>query len=194
MNTSLFELFKIGIGPSSSHTVGPMRAALRFVNELDEASFMSTHRVVAELYGSLAHTGIGHGTDRAVLLGLSGETAGYGGPGARSKAPRTIRDSGTLRLRGSGRSLSTRRVTCFSIATRCILRMQRPQPRTLTACALRRSIARERLLCAAGVLLGGRRLHPVGCGACARSAGEAVCRRAVCRFRSRARSELLCRR
>ncbi len=73
MNTSLFELFKIGIGPSSSHTVGPMRAALRFVRELSASNRLaSTTRIVVELYGSLAHTGMGHGTDRAVLLGISG--------------------------------------------------------------------------------------------------------------------------
>ncbi len=74
MNTSLFELFKIGIGPSSSHTVGPMRAALRFTRELDGAGLLDrTHHVLVELYGSLALTGIGHGTDRAILLGLSGD-------------------------------------------------------------------------------------------------------------------------
>jgi L-serine dehydratase len=74
MNTSLFELFKIGIGPSSSHTVGPMRAALRFVRELESDGLLASVAAVrAELYGSLAHTGIGHGTDRAVLLGLSGQ-------------------------------------------------------------------------------------------------------------------------
>ena len=73
MNTSLFELFKIGIGPSSSHTVGPMRAALRFVAEL-LASHEPTeiNRLQVDLYGSLAHTGVGHGTDRAIVLGLSG--------------------------------------------------------------------------------------------------------------------------
>ncbi len=72
MNTSLFELFKIGIGPSSSHTVGPMRAALRFTREmLSQAQPVA--RVQVDLYGSLALTGIGHATDRAVLLGLSGE-------------------------------------------------------------------------------------------------------------------------
>jgi L-serine dehydratase len=75
MNTSLFELFKIGIGPSSSHTVGPMRAALRFVRELQERGELEVvAKVRAELYGSLALTGIGHATDRAVLLGLMGES------------------------------------------------------------------------------------------------------------------------
>jgi L-serine dehydratase len=75
MNTSLFELFKIGIGPSSSHTVGPMRAALRFVRSLNESGKLSESTgVTVDLYGSLALTGIGHGTDRAILLGLLGES------------------------------------------------------------------------------------------------------------------------
>ena len=74
MNTSLFEIFKIGIGPSSSHTVGPMRAALRFAQDLAAHSLLDrTARITVELYGSLALTGIGHATDRAVLLGLLGE-------------------------------------------------------------------------------------------------------------------------
>ena len=73
MQTSLFDLFKIGIGPSSSHTVGPMRAAYRFVRQLsDRALLTSVARVRVELYGSLALTGHGHGTDRGVLLGLLG--------------------------------------------------------------------------------------------------------------------------
>jgi L-serine dehydratase len=76
MRTSIFDLFKIGIGPSSSHTVGPMRAARRFAEHLHDAGALeSTQRVLAELYGSLALTGIGHGTDKAVLLGLAGEKA-----------------------------------------------------------------------------------------------------------------------
>ena len=74
MNTSLFELFKIGIGPSSSHTVGPMRAALRFSRQLESNELLAkTASVVVQLYGSLALTGIGHGTDRAILLGLLGD-------------------------------------------------------------------------------------------------------------------------
>jgi L-serine dehydratase len=76
MRTSVFDLYKIGIGPSSSHTVGPMRAALRFVTDLQERGMLSdVRRIQSELYGSLALTGIGHGTDRAVLLGLSGQSA-----------------------------------------------------------------------------------------------------------------------
>ncbi len=74
MKTSIFDIFKIGIGPSSSHTVGPMRAAGRFVRDLERENLLDpAARVVAELFGSLALTGRGHGTDRAVLLGLSGE-------------------------------------------------------------------------------------------------------------------------
>ena len=75
MNTSLFELFKIGIGPSSSHTVGPMRAALRFLREIDAQQLLDrVESITIDLYGSLALTGHGHGTDRAILLGLLGES------------------------------------------------------------------------------------------------------------------------
>ena len=72
MDMSVFDLFKIGIGPSSSHTVGPMVAARRFLLEcgpLDQAVGVEAH-----LYGSLALTGVGHATDKAVILGLMGET------------------------------------------------------------------------------------------------------------------------
>ena len=67
---SVFELFKIGVGPSSSHTVGPMKAALAFAEGLPTERVA---RVRATLLGSLAFTGKGHATDRAVLLGLAGE-------------------------------------------------------------------------------------------------------------------------
>ena len=73
MAVSVFDLFKIGIGPSSSHTVGPMRAARLFVARLDhEGKLAATARICAQLYGSLGATGKGHGTDKAVLLGLMG--------------------------------------------------------------------------------------------------------------------------
>ncbi len=80
MHTSLFELFKIGIGPSSSHTVGPMRAALRFVRELAAREEFGA-AITVDLYGSLALTGIGHGTDRAVMMVVARGVARYGGPG-----------------------------------------------------------------------------------------------------------------
>lgn len=73
MALSVFDIFKIGIGPSSSHTVGPMRAANRFVGSLQNQGLLTqTQRVQLELYGSLGATGKGHGTDKAVLLGLEG--------------------------------------------------------------------------------------------------------------------------
>jgi L-serine dehydratase len=73
MAVSCFDLFKIGIGPSSSHTVGPMRAARTFAARLDtDGRLGATHRVQAELFGSLGATGKGHGSDKAVLLGLAG--------------------------------------------------------------------------------------------------------------------------
>ena len=75
MSISIFDLFSIGIGPSSSHTVGPMRAAKIFATELVERGLLSTiGSVRVDLYGSLGHTGQGHGADKAVLLGLMGET------------------------------------------------------------------------------------------------------------------------
>jgi len=74
MAISVFDLFSIGIGPSSSHTVGPMRAANQFVEELQAGDLLSrTHRIKAELFGSLGATGKGHGSDKAVMLGFEGD-------------------------------------------------------------------------------------------------------------------------
>ena len=74
MALSVFDLFKIGIGPSSSHTVGPMKAAAMFARRLHKAELLpQVVRVEAKLYGSLGATGKGHGTDTAVMLGLEGE-------------------------------------------------------------------------------------------------------------------------
>ncbi len=74
MAISVFELFKIGIGPSSSHTVGPMRAALQFGSGLhDNGLLPKVETIKADLFGSLGATGKGHGSDRAVMLGLEGE-------------------------------------------------------------------------------------------------------------------------
>jgi L-serine dehydratase len=101
MSTSLFELFKIGIGPSSSHTVGPMRAALRFVRSLSGQQLEQTASVTIDLYGSLAFTGIGHGTDRAVLLGLMGEAPDTVNPEAIEGMVATIRSSHQLKLAGT---------------------------------------------------------------------------------------------
>ncbi len=71
MFLSVFDMFKIGVGPSSSHTMGPMEAAARFLDLLRSSAF-HPKGVSAELYGSLAFTGVGHATDRAVILGLAG--------------------------------------------------------------------------------------------------------------------------
>jgi L-serine dehydratase len=99
VNTSLFELFKIGIGPSSSHTVGPMRAALRFARGLDvEGQIANVTHVTVDLYGSLALTGHGHGTNRAVLLGLIGETPDTVNPAVIDAELDAIHDTGTLYL------------------------------------------------------------------------------------------------
>ncbi len=74
MAISVFELFSIGIGPSSSHTVGPMRAAYQFVKALQkDGHLIEVHRVKTELFGSLGATGKGHGSDKAVMLGFEGE-------------------------------------------------------------------------------------------------------------------------
>ena len=74
MDMSVFDLFKIGIGPSSSHTVGPMVAARRFLTGCGPGQLAAAVGVEVALYGSLALTGIGHATDKAVILGLMGET------------------------------------------------------------------------------------------------------------------------
>ncbi len=101
MKHSLFELFKIGIGPSSSHTMGPMRAALRFARELQSNGLtFRTASIRVDLYGSLALTGHGHGTDRAILLGLSGETPEGIDPAEIDTKLSAIRTAGTLELPG----------------------------------------------------------------------------------------------
>jgi L-serine dehydratase len=99
MKTSIFDLFKIGIGPSSSHTVGPMRAARQFTTRLRIAgSLPRTSRIKAELFGSLALTGIGHATDKALLLGLSGEAPELIEPSAIESIIANIRAEGRMPL------------------------------------------------------------------------------------------------
>ncbi|HXU43896.1 MAG TPA: L-serine ammonia-lyase, partial [Thermoanaerobaculia bacterium] len=101
MAISIFDLFTIGIGPSSSHTVGPMRAAKRFAERLEREGLLGeTARVEATLYGSLAMTGKGHGTDKAVLMGLEGETPEEVDPGRVGPRVAEIRATGRLRLLG----------------------------------------------------------------------------------------------
>src|ERR1700685_3049986 len=101
MAVSVFDMFKIGVGPSSSHTVGPMRAARQFLLDLDEKRlFDKAAQVVVQLYGSLALTGKGHGTDKAVLLGLEGETPDGVDPDSIAKRLDSIRRSGKIKLLG----------------------------------------------------------------------------------------------
>jgi L-serine dehydratase len=101
MAISVFDLFSIGMGPSSSHTVGPMRAARRFAQGLaDDGVLDSVTRVRVELFGSLGATGHGHGSDRAVMLGLEGEhpeTVDTSTVPARAAA---VRESGRIELLG----------------------------------------------------------------------------------------------
>ncbi len=101
MSISVLDLFKIGIGPSSSHTVGPMLAAHDFIAALDSRSLLaSVRRMEVRLYGSLAATGIGHGPARAVVLGRMGERPDVIDPDRIGPAADEVRHSGRLRLAG----------------------------------------------------------------------------------------------
>lgn len=96
---SVFDIFKICIGPSSSHTVGPMVAAGRFLTRLErDGRLRDVARVCCTLYGSLAFTGKGHGTDKAVLLGLSGENPTTVDPDSVDQMVAGIRDGGKINL------------------------------------------------------------------------------------------------
>ncbi|RYE39978.1 MAG: L-serine ammonia-lyase [Hyphomicrobiales bacterium] len=101
MAISIFDLFSIGIGPSSSHTVGPMRAARSFALSLrDDGLLPDTASVRVELFGSLGATGAGHGSDKAVLLGLAGKTPEHIDPDEVDDELETVRSTKTLRLAG----------------------------------------------------------------------------------------------
>ncbi len=99
MSISVFDIFKVGLGPSSSHTMGPMRAANLFVTELQELAVIDdVARVGVQLYGSLALTGKGHCTDLAVLLGLEGHQPETVDPDETGRMVSRIREVGKLRL------------------------------------------------------------------------------------------------
>src|SRR5271166_6741998 len=101
MSLSVFDIFKVGIGPSSSHTMGPMNAARSFVELLAARDLLSrTAQVSAQLYGSLALTGRGHCTDRAILLGLEGMSPDTIDSAAVEPALQRIRTQGRIRLLG----------------------------------------------------------------------------------------------
>src|SRR5258706_12702860 len=98
---STFELFKIGIGPSSSHTVGPMKAAAAFAEAVVASGVLArVKHVRIDLFGSLAWTGKGHGTDKAVILGLAGEAPDTVDPDAADSIVAAVRDEHVLRLAG----------------------------------------------------------------------------------------------
>ncbi|MFI6762770.1 L-serine ammonia-lyase [Micromonospora sp. NPDC050417] len=99
---SVFDLFTVGIGPSSSHTVGPMRAARTFAAGLKADGLLAdTTRIHAELFGSLGATGHGHGSDRAVLLGLAGEAPESVNPDQVDAVVAEIRETGRLAVLGA---------------------------------------------------------------------------------------------
>jgi L-serine dehydratase len=101
MSVSVFDLFKIGIGPSSSHTVGPMRAAILFARNLQDTQVLGqVAQLKIELYGSLGATGKGHGTDKGVILGLMGHAPDTIDPDAIPVLLNAVQDSGTLPLLG----------------------------------------------------------------------------------------------
>ena len=96
---SVLDLFRVGLGPSSSHTVGPMRIAKRFLREARKSGFLAgSKRVEVELQGSLALTGVGHGTDKAVILGLLGFAPETAEPDAAESAFHTVIQTKTLQL------------------------------------------------------------------------------------------------
>ncbi|MGH8269400.1 MAG: L-serine ammonia-lyase [Steroidobacteraceae bacterium] len=101
MSLSVFDIFKIGVGPSSSHTMGPMRAAREFMLGLErDGLLLATQQVTARLYGSLALTGLGHGTDRAVLVGLEGGDPETIDPNSIEPSLQRIRATRRIRLLG----------------------------------------------------------------------------------------------
>jgi L-serine dehydratase len=98
---SALDLFRIGIGPSSSHTVGPMRAALRFAGTLlKEVDPTQLRSVRVELFGSLGQTGRGHGTDKALILGLAGHRPDTVDPSAATDFIQSVVDSNAIRIGG----------------------------------------------------------------------------------------------
>jgi L-serine dehydratase len=122
MNLSIFDLYTIGIGPSSSHVVGPMRAARQFALSLErEHHLPSTASVRVELFGSLAFTGKGHGTDRAIMMGLSGESPESIDPDIIDGRMRDIRQSGTLHLLGT-------RLVSFRLPDALVFNLAEPLP------------------------------------------------------------------
>lgn len=101
MNISVFDMFRVGIGPSSSHTVGPLRAGAHFAQQLQDKGYLeAVTRLNVRLMGSLAATGQGHGTDRAAMLGLMGKTPEGLDPDEVESLLKTLFSTGILSLQG----------------------------------------------------------------------------------------------
>ncbi|MDG2340746.1 MAG: serine dehydratase beta chain, partial [Paracoccaceae bacterium] len=99
MFLSVFEMFKVGIGPSSSHTMGPMVAAADFLDRIRRAPF-TVHGLRGSLHGSLAFTGVGHATDRATILGLAGFNPDTYDNEKANAALDKIRETGVIEAEG----------------------------------------------------------------------------------------------
>ncbi|MGW9597809.1 L-serine ammonia-lyase, partial [Streptomyces chartreusis] len=127
MAISVFDLFSIGIGPSSSHTVGPMRAAGMFVTRLKQDGVLAqTTAVRAELFGSLGATGHGHGTPKAVLLGLEGNEPHTVDVAEADLDVERIRTTGRIRLLGA--EIGPAHEIDFDVATQLVLHRRRSLP------------------------------------------------------------------
>lgn len=138
MSISVFDLFSIGIGPSSSHTVGPMLAANAFLNLLEKKEYFNqVARIQIELYGSLALTGKGHGTDKAILNGLEGKSPETVAPESMVPRMQEIISSGTLSLGEKKPFLFMNKVIFYCIKKKYCRN-------TVMACDLQPTIAREK--------------------------------------------------
>jgi L-serine dehydratase len=151
MSDSVFDIFKIGIGPSSSHTVGPMIAARRFCMWLDKNTFLlRTHSVSVHLYGSLALTGKGHGTDTALILGLGGSEPRTVDIEAVAATVAAVKEQKCIRLLGT-------HMVAFNPATNILFHQRQRQPFHSNAMAFE---ARD----AEGEILNRRLYYSVGGG------------------------------
>ena len=138
MNVSVFDVFKVGVGPSSSHTMGPMLAARLFVLDLEAKGLLeATAEVFVQLYGSLALTGLGHCTDRAILLGLEGHDPSEFDPAVMEPTLARIRGSARIRLLG-------KREIAFDEPMNLLFHRDQMLPGIRTACASRRAMRRAR--------------------------------------------------
>jgi L-serine dehydratase len=143
MSLSVFDLMKVGIGPSSSHTVGPMRAAVTFIKQLQDQGLVSqVVRIETELYGSLGATGKGHDSDIAVVLGLLGESPETVEPRAVKPLLDKVAKNGQLPLGG------TDHIIAFQQASDVILNMDESLPYHPNGMTLRAFTADQKLLLA----------------------------------------------